>query len=137
MSHNAKVIQCLPLNRITISRLVSDNNNRMIQFTDMFCVLFGNRNVLVHHISSFSNKKQKKRNFFSEGRLFFHKSFLDASSWLKYHFWYQSFLSTSIIRTQVFPILFLLQFHYLQYTFSEMCCCNFTVFKLVQPCKGS
>ncbi len=35
-----KIIQCPPLNRITLGRHESDNNNRMIQLTDVFCVLF-------------------------------------------------------------------------------------------------
>ncbi len=30
---------CLPLNRITFGQHKSDNNNRMIQLTDVFCVL--------------------------------------------------------------------------------------------------
>jgi len=32
-------IQCPPLNRITLGQHKSDNNNRMIQLTDVFCVL--------------------------------------------------------------------------------------------------
>ncbi len=32
-------MQCPPLNRITLSRLRSGNNNRMIQITDVFCAL--------------------------------------------------------------------------------------------------
>ena len=32
-------IQCPSLNRITLGQLKRDNNNRMIQFTDFFCVL--------------------------------------------------------------------------------------------------
>jgi hypothetical protein len=31
--------QCLPLNRISLGRHKSDKNNRMIQLTDVFCVL--------------------------------------------------------------------------------------------------
>ncbi len=34
-------IQCLPHNRITLGQHKSDNNNRMIQLTDVFCVLLG------------------------------------------------------------------------------------------------
>jgi hypothetical protein len=34
------VIQCPPLNVITAGRHKSDNNNRMIQLTDVFCELF-------------------------------------------------------------------------------------------------
>ncbi len=34
-----RVLQCPPLNRITLDRHKSDNNNRMIQLTDVFCVL--------------------------------------------------------------------------------------------------
>ncbi len=34
------LIQCPPLNRITLGQHKSDNNNRMIQLTDVFCVLF-------------------------------------------------------------------------------------------------
>jgi hypothetical protein len=34
------LIQCPPLNRITLGRHKSDNNNRMIQLTDVFCALF-------------------------------------------------------------------------------------------------
>jgi len=33
------IIQCPPLNRITLGLHKSDNNNRMIQLTDVFCVL--------------------------------------------------------------------------------------------------
>ena len=33
-------VQCPPLNTITLSQLKSENNNRMIQLTDVFCVLF-------------------------------------------------------------------------------------------------
>ena len=33
-------VQCPPLNRITLGQHKSDNNNRMIQLTDVFCVLF-------------------------------------------------------------------------------------------------
>ncbi len=33
------VLQCPPLNRITLGQHESDNNNRMIQITDVFCVL--------------------------------------------------------------------------------------------------
>ena len=33
-------IQCSPLNRITVGQYASDNINRMIQLTDVFCVLF-------------------------------------------------------------------------------------------------
>jgi hypothetical protein len=33
-------IQCQPLNTITLGQQKSDNNNRMIQLTDVFCVLF-------------------------------------------------------------------------------------------------
>jgi hypothetical protein len=36
-------IQCPPLNRITLGQHKSDNNNRMIQLTDVFCVLFINK----------------------------------------------------------------------------------------------
>ncbi len=32
-------IQCPPLNRITLGQNKTDNNNRMIQLTDVFCVL--------------------------------------------------------------------------------------------------
>jgi hypothetical protein len=32
-------IQCPPLNRITLGQNKCDNNNRMIQLTDVFCVL--------------------------------------------------------------------------------------------------
>ena len=32
--------QCPPLNRITLGQHNSDNNNRMIQLTNVFCVLF-------------------------------------------------------------------------------------------------
>ena len=32
-------IQCLPLNRITLGQHASDNNKRMFQLTDLFCVL--------------------------------------------------------------------------------------------------
>ena len=32
------IIQCPPLNRITLGQYKSDNNHRMIQFTDVFCV---------------------------------------------------------------------------------------------------
>jgi len=34
-----KFIQCPPLNRITLGQHKSDNNNRMIQLNDVFCVL--------------------------------------------------------------------------------------------------
>ncbi len=34
-------IQCPPLNRITLGQHKSDNNNRMIQLTDVICVLLG------------------------------------------------------------------------------------------------
>jgi hypothetical protein len=34
------VVQCPPLNGITLGRHKSDNNNRMIQLTDVFCALF-------------------------------------------------------------------------------------------------
>jgi hypothetical protein len=33
------VIQCPPLTRITLGEHKSDNKNRMIQSTDVFCVL--------------------------------------------------------------------------------------------------
>ena len=33
-------VQCPPLNRITLGQHISDNNNRMIQLIDVFCVLF-------------------------------------------------------------------------------------------------
>ncbi len=33
------VLQCPPLNRITLDQHESDKNNRMIQLTDVFCVL--------------------------------------------------------------------------------------------------
>ncbi len=33
-------VQCSPLNGITLGRRKSDNNNRMIQLTDVFCALF-------------------------------------------------------------------------------------------------
>jgi hypothetical protein len=33
-------IQCPPSNRITFGQHKSDNNNRMIRLTDVFCVLF-------------------------------------------------------------------------------------------------
>ena len=36
---NESEIQCLPLNRITLGQHKSDNNNRMIQLTEVFCVL--------------------------------------------------------------------------------------------------
>jgi hypothetical protein len=36
---NFFAIQCPPLNRITSGRHKSDNNNRMIQLTDVFCAL--------------------------------------------------------------------------------------------------
>ncbi len=32
-------IQCPPLNRITLSQHISDNNNRLIKLTGVFCVL--------------------------------------------------------------------------------------------------
>ncbi len=32
-------VQCLPINRITLGQHKSDNNKRMIQLTDVFCVL--------------------------------------------------------------------------------------------------
>ncbi len=35
-----KIIHCPPLNRITLGQHNSDNNNRMIQLTDVFCALF-------------------------------------------------------------------------------------------------
>ncbi len=34
------LLQCPPLNRITLGQLKIDNNNRMIQLTDVFCELF-------------------------------------------------------------------------------------------------
>ncbi len=33
-------VQCLPLNRIILGQHKSDNTNRMIQLTNVFCVLF-------------------------------------------------------------------------------------------------
>ena len=33
-------VQCPPLNRITLGQHKSDNNNQMIQLTNIFCVLF-------------------------------------------------------------------------------------------------
>jgi hypothetical protein len=33
------LLQCPPLNRITLGQHKSDNNNRMIQLTNIFCVL--------------------------------------------------------------------------------------------------
>ncbi len=38
-------IHCPPLNRITLSQHKSDNNNRMIQLTDVFCVLLRYKRV--------------------------------------------------------------------------------------------
>ncbi len=32
-------VQCSPLNRLTLGHHKSDNNNRMIQLTDVYCVL--------------------------------------------------------------------------------------------------
>ena len=32
------LLQCLPLNRITLGQHKSDNNNRMIKLIDVFCV---------------------------------------------------------------------------------------------------
>ena len=37
--HSDGKLQCPPLNRITLGQLKSDNNNRQIQLTDVFCVL--------------------------------------------------------------------------------------------------
>ena len=37
---NLNLVQRLPLNRITLGQHKSDNNNQMIRFTDLFCVLF-------------------------------------------------------------------------------------------------
>ncbi len=36
----ALLLQCPPLNRITLGQHKSDKNNRMIKLTDVFCVLF-------------------------------------------------------------------------------------------------
>ncbi len=44
-------IQCPPLNRITLGQHESDNNNRMIQLTDVICVLLSYKwasNFLLH-----------------------------------------------------------------------------------------
>ena len=44
-------VQCPPLIRITMGQHKSDNNNRMIQLTDIFCVLFvykGATNIWLH-----------------------------------------------------------------------------------------
>ena len=37
---NTYLVQCPSLNRITLGHHKSENNNRMIQLTDVFCVLF-------------------------------------------------------------------------------------------------
>ena len=39
-SRTVALMQCPPLNRITLGQHKSDYNNRMIQLTDVFCVLF-------------------------------------------------------------------------------------------------
>ncbi len=39
----ANLTQCPPLNRITLGQHKNDNNNRMIQLTDLFCVLIRNK----------------------------------------------------------------------------------------------
>ncbi len=38
-SWDTKLIQCPPLNRITLAQYKSDTNNPMIQLTDVFCVV--------------------------------------------------------------------------------------------------
>jgi hypothetical protein len=37
---NMSILQCPPLKRIFLGKYKCDNNNRMIQWTDVFCVLF-------------------------------------------------------------------------------------------------
>jgi len=40
-------IQCPPLNRITLGQHKSDNTNRMIQLTEVFCVLLRYNGTMV------------------------------------------------------------------------------------------
>jgi hypothetical protein len=47
MFHQEIQIQCPPLNRISLGRHKSDNNNRMIQLTDVFCALHLGQRYLI------------------------------------------------------------------------------------------
>jgi len=57
-------IQCPPLNRITLGSLKSDNNNRMIQLTDVFCVLLrynGTRLIWLQYAADYIIRDPIKR----------------------------------------------------------------------------
>ncbi len=55
-SGNFKIsdLKCPPLNRIILGKHKSDNNNRMIQLTDVFCVL--HRYITESVISDYNNR---------------------------------------------------------------------------------
>ncbi len=63
MSHK-KTLQCPPLNRITLAQHKSDNNNRMIQLTAVFCVLLrynGTCNIWLQYSADAINRDPMKR----------------------------------------------------------------------------
>jgi len=57
--HSNFIVQCPLLYRITLGQHKSDNNNRMIQFTDAFCVLFrydGTKNIWLQYAADSINR---------------------------------------------------------------------------------
>jgi len=59
--------QCPQLNRITLGQRKSDNNNRMIQLTDVFCVLLrynGTSIIWLQYVANYIIRDPIKRRAF-------------------------------------------------------------------------